>query len=140
MGLAGFVVKSQIIWDKVTHGMGDLRGDFAPQHENIIFGTKGRFQFPGARPKSVYQCPRVAPCNLVHPNEKPVQLIQDLIEAITVPGATVLDPFSGSGSTGVAAIKTGRRFLGIELSREYFDISSERLRVAAAETAATVAV
>lgn len=48
---AGWVVKSQVIWDKDIHSMGDLRGEFAPQHENIIFAVKGRFTFQAnARP------------------------------------------------------------------------------------------
>lgn len=69
---AGFKDKAQVIWDKVVHGMGDLRGDFAPCHENVIFATKGRFTFPGKRPKSVIRVQRVDASKLAHPNEKPV--------------------------------------------------------------------
>jgi DNA modification methylase len=46
MKLAGFMPKAQIIWDKQIHGMGDLKGDFAPQHENIIFANQGKVYFP----------------------------------------------------------------------------------------------
>ena len=50
-----------------------------------------------------------------------------MIKALTAPGALVLDPFMGSGSTGVAALIEGRRFVGAELVKSYYDISVERL-------------
>ncbi len=125
--LAGLMVKGQVIWDKVGHGMGDLAGDVAPQHENVIFAVKGRFQWPGPRLKSVVRFPRVPPGQLVHPNEKPVALLEHLIAHVCPPGGTVLDPFAGSGSTLVAAIKTGRRAIGFELSPEIADLAEARL-------------
>lgn len=127
MRLAGFTDKAQIIWDKQTHGMGDLKGDFAPAHENIVFATKGRFIFPGKRPKSILRHPRVSPDKLQHPNEKPVSLMRELIEAVTTEGQTVLDPFCGVGPTLIAAKECGRNAVGIELSEEYFRISQARL-------------
>ena len=48
--LAGLTVKSVIVWDKKAHGMGDLKGSFAPRYEVIIFAAKGRFELPGKRP------------------------------------------------------------------------------------------
>lgn len=80
---AGFTVKSQIVWDKVIHGMGDLKGEFAPQHELMLYATKGRFEFTSKRPKTVYRCNRVPAESLKHPNEKPVNLIAALIRDIT---------------------------------------------------------
>src|SRR3990167_520159 len=68
---AGFKLKGQIIWDKVIHGMGDLVGDVAPRHENIIFATRGGFTFNGTRPTSVMKYQRVSQEKLEHPNEKP---------------------------------------------------------------------
>ena len=79
---AGYRVKSQVIWDKEVHGMGDLNGEFAPQHENIIYATKERWLWPGARPKSVLRVQRVMPDVLVHPNEKPVQLMLALVSCL----------------------------------------------------------
>lgn len=69
---AGFTVKSQIIWDKGVHGMGDLKGEFAPQHESIIYATKGRYEFKGKRPTTIYKVNRVSADKLIHPNEKPI--------------------------------------------------------------------
>lgn len=73
--------------------MGDLKAQFAPRHDVVIFATKGRFEFPGKRPDDVIACPKVGNSSLIHPNEKPVALLERLIEATTEPGALILDPF-----------------------------------------------
>ena len=61
-----------------------------------------------------------------HPTLKPVHLMQQLIKLLTIKGQVVLDPFMGSGSTGVAALEAGRAFIGYELEREYFEIALRR--------------
>ena len=127
MKLAGFMPKAQIIWDKHIHGMGDLKGDFASQHENIIFATKGKFTFPGKRPKSVIKVQRISAESLVHPNEKPVELMEQLISAITPPGGKVLDPFMGAGSTAKAAKSLGFRFVGIDVEPTYVELARQRV-------------
>jgi site-specific DNA-methyltransferase (adenine-specific) len=63
-----------------------------------------------------------------HPTVKPIKLMEYLITLITPPNGTVLDPFMGSGSTGCAAKKLKRKFVGIELDEEYFKIASQRIR------------
>ena len=65
-----------------------------------------------------------------HPTEKPWRLFCELATDFSNEGDTILDPFMGSGTTGVACIKTGRRFIGIELDPDYFDITCERIRKA----------
>jgi site-specific DNA-methyltransferase (adenine-specific) len=62
-----------------------------------------------------------------HMTVKPVDLMARLIEVFSIPGQIVLDPFMGSGTTGVAALKTGRKFIGFELEKKYFEIAKERL-------------
>lgn len=64
----------------------------------------------------------------IHPTQKPVRLLERLLALVTKPGDTVLDPFSGSGSTAVACINTGRSFVGYEIDAEYFEASQNRLR------------
>jgi DNA modification methylase len=125
--LAGFVVRSQGIWDRGAHGMGDLRSQLAPQHDVIWFATKGKFKFPGSRPKSIFRSMRIDGSVMVHPNEKPVDLMGQLITSITTPGQTVLDPFMGAGSTGVAALELNRQFVGVEMDTTYFEIASKRI-------------
>ncbi|WP_197020258.1 site-specific DNA-methyltransferase [Hyphomonas sp. CY54-11-8] len=65
-----------------------------------------------------------------HPTEKPVSLMRELLGDFTNQGQTILDPFMGSGTTGVAALQLGRRFIGIELDPGYFDIACKRVREA----------
>ena len=67
-----------------------------------------------------------------HPCPKPVQLMEALIADFTDPGDLILDPFAGSGTTGVAAIKMGRRFIGWERNPDYYKIAVERLTAARA--------
>ncbi len=62
-----------------------------------------------------------------HPSEKPLAPMLTLVEALSPDAGTVLDPFVGSGTTGVAAIKTGRRFIGIEIDEKYADIARRRI-------------
>ena len=61
------------------------------------------------------------------PCPKPIWLMEELVTASSNPGDTVLDPFMGSGSTGVACVNTGRNFIGIELDPEYFRIAEQRI-------------
>lgn len=126
MKLAGFQVKSEVIWDKVLHGMGDTKAAFAPSHENIVFAIKGRFAFPGHRPRDLVTFQKINSFQMVHPTEKPVGLLANLITSVTKPGDLILDPFAGSGSTLVAAKKTGRRYIGVELDDEHFQTAQRR--------------
>lgn len=71
--------------------------------------------------------------NVVHPTQKPVDLLEYLIKTYTEDGQTVLDFTMGSGSTGVACVNTGRDFIGIELDEGYFDIAKHRIEEARRE-------
>jgi site-specific DNA-methyltransferase (adenine-specific) len=65
-----------------------------------------------------------------HPTEKPWRLFYELLIDFTNEGQTILDPFAGSGTTGVACIKSGRKFIGIEKDPKYFDVMCERIQKA----------
>lgn len=65
-----------------------------------------------------------------HPCPKPIGAWKWLLNKATKPDETVLDPFMGSGTTGVAAVNLGRRFIGIEIDREYFEIACRRIEAA----------
>lgn len=67
-----------------------------------------------------------------HPTQKPVPLLEFLIRTYTNEGETVLDNCMGSGSTGVAAVNTGRNFIGIEKDDHYFEVARERIKEAGA--------
>lgn len=132
---AGFTIKSQIIWDRMHHGMGDLKGGFAPMHDIVWYATKGRRVFVNGRPKSVIRAKRPSPSeDNGHPTSKPVALMTELLNAIQDGSrGLVLDPFLGSGSTGVAAVSLGLPFAGAELDAKYFAIAEQRIRYAAEE-------
>lgn len=124
---AGFTLKSQVIWDRGNHGMGDLKASFAPQHDVVWFAVKGAFRFPDKRPSTIIKSMRLSGEQLLHPNEKPVDLMEQLIRATTKVGDAVLDPFSGSGSTLAAADGLNRNAIGIELDPKYCNIIRERM-------------
>jgi hypothetical protein len=116
-----------LTWDKgPALGMGALDLPWKPSSEEIYVLGHG---FVGARDSgAVIYCPPVqsmAKNGRVHPNEKPIQLLQDLLRKL--PPGCILDPFMGSGSCGVAAVKTGRSFVGIEIEPRYFDIACRRI-------------
>jgi site-specific DNA-methyltransferase (adenine-specific) len=127
MKIAGFTVKSVIVWDRMVHGMGDLKAAFAPRHDTCIFAVKGSYAFPDSRPVDVIQCQRLDGNKLTHPNEKPVELMRRLIEATTKPNDLILDPFAGSGTTLVAALQSGRRYMGVEISPEHYQTAQRRI-------------
>lgn len=123
---AGWEIKSQVIWDRLSHGAGDLKAAFSPRHDIIWFAVKGSFSFPWKRPASVLQFERVSGLQLLHPNQKPTPLMEYICRVVCPPGGVVLDPFAGSGATGMGAILAGCSFIGIELSDQYAAIARQR--------------
>lgn len=122
---SGFELKNILIWYKNNHGSGDLLGDYAPQYEFILFLTKGRRELNGKRVSNIIKCPKTG--NEHHPTEKPVNLMQFLIEKSSSPGDLVLDNFFGSGATAIACHNTGRRFIGHEIDKERYESAVKRV-------------
>lgn len=121
---SGWAWRGVVAWDK--RSARPQIGKFRQQCEYVVFATKGRFiAHTRACLPGVFSCPVIATRKL-HLTSKPVTLIEDLL-AVTAPGATVLDPFMGGGSVGEACARTDRGYVGVELSREYFEISRDRL-------------
>ena len=73
------------------------------------------------------------PGKVDHPTQKPLATIAPLLKVSTIKGATILDPYMGSGTTGVAAAKLGRRFIGIEINQGYFNTACKRIEAAYAQ-------
>lgn len=122
----GFTYKMMLVWDKGGPGTGDIDANWGCGHEIILYLKKGRRPIPSRR-SGVIACDMVHPLKIVHPTEKPVPLLTTLIEMSTNPGDLIVDPFSGSGSTAVAAQRTGRSAIGIELEEHYAEIGLHRL-------------
>ena len=121
-----FIIKNLLVWNKQSFGMGDLQGQYAPSYEFIIFAVKEQGKkLNGVRECDVL-CYKKTKCNL-HPTQKPIDLISKLIEKSTNEHDVVLDPFMGSGTTGVACKHLNRNFIGIELDEHYFEIAKNRI-------------
>lgn len=124
----GFTPNNVIIWDKLTHSMGNLKQSFGSRYESIIWVANREFSFPNKRPQDIIASNRISGNKLIHPNEKPVDLLVELIKYTTNENDTVLDCFMGSGSTGIACANTNRNFIGIELDENYFNIAKSRIK------------
>jgi site-specific DNA-methyltransferase (adenine-specific) len=122
---AGATIKTTIVWDKGNHTAGDLTGSYGNQVELLLFAHVGFPKLRQGRPSNLWRIPRDVASS--HPTPKPVELFRRCILNSSDHGDTVLDPFLGSGTSAVAAILTGRRFVGIELNKQYFDLSCERI-------------
>ena len=116
----GWRVRNMLVWDKKQMGMGL---PWRNQHELIAFGKRTPAKMKDGKAGNVICVPRSGNAN--HPTEKPVLLIERLIANSN--GSTVIDPFMGSGTTGVACVNLKRSFIGIELERRYFDIACRRI-------------
>jgi site-specific DNA-methyltransferase (adenine-specific) len=123
---SGYRVNQCLVWDKTHFGMGTY---WRNQHENVVFASNGMpAPMLDRGMGSVLTHSAVSPAARVHPTEKPVGLLRTLIEA--VPGDHVFDPFMGSGSAGVAAMKAGRRFTGCEVNPHHFETACRRIEAA----------
>lgn len=118
---------NKLIWVKNNWGMGDLTGNWASQYEEILFAVKGRHKLQNGRPRNVLHADRVAPDKQRHPTEKPAAIMAPLIEASCPPGGLVLDPCAGTGPVVEAAVRLGRRAIGIELDADYCDVIERRM-------------
>jgi len=85
----------------------------------------------GKNPSDVWDIPNVKANHVektIHPCQFPVAIPQRLIKALSYPGSLVLDPYMGVGSTGVAAVLNGRRFVGAEIQKKYYNIAKQRIK------------
>ena len=121
---AGFTIKNMMIWDKGQFGIG---GNWRPRHELILLCTKGRFVTRSNSLSTIMNFKKVHHSKAQHPTQKPVDMLAEMIEQPDYSPGIILDPFMGSGSTGVACGNLGRKFIGIELDRDYYHIARKRI-------------
>lgn len=121
---AGFVYFGEIVWDKRQAGLGYA---IRYQHESILIFQKGEPVKADDAILSVISCHTVKADTAKHPHAKPVPVMKRLVSWLCPEGGTVLDFTCGIGSTGIACKETGRNFIGIEKSKEYFDIAQARI-------------
>ena len=120
-----FDVPNIICWDKGNCTAGDLETTYGQQWEACIYGRKSRVALLGARDRDVMRISRGNTLKYEHPTQKPVDLLGKLI--VKHSRRLVLDPFMGSGTTGVACLKHGRPFVGIEIDAAHFETATRRL-------------
>lgn len=125
----GFRFIKSLIWNKGNKIMGQF---YMSQFEYILFFRKGKG-------KKINYCGTADILNVknikqkdengknLHDTEKPVELMEILVKNSSNENEVVLDPFCGIGSTGVAAMNLGRKFIGCEIDKKYFNITKERL-------------
>lgn len=116
--------KSFIAWIKNNWTAGDLEHEYGRQWEGCAFWPQEEHRFI-TRPADVIDARRIPPGDIVHPTEKPIAVIYQIIAANA--GAIILDPFCGSGTTLVAAERLGRKWIGIELDQKYVAIAQSRI-------------
>lgn len=128
---AGLDYVRTCIWDKVDSSP-QFTGDRpASACEGIVLAHQpGRKRWNGGGRRNVFSVPVNGSerGDKPHPTTKPLALMLELVELFTDPGEVVLDPFAGSSTTGVACLRLGRRFIGIERSEQYARVAVERMR------------
>ncbi|MCH8262729.1 MAG: site-specific DNA-methyltransferase [Proteobacteria bacterium] len=119
---AGFKFWKPLIWDKKKIGMGY---HYRARYEFILFFEKGKRKLSNLSIPDILEWPRI---HRGYPTEKPPELSEILIQQSSSNNELICDPFMGSCSVGVAAMRHNRRFLGADISKEAFKISKKRLQ------------
>ena len=129
MDTEGLAFFHSVIWDKLNPGLG---WRFRRQHEMVMVAHRagGRLAWSDQTRAIPNIWQGMPPRDRVHPNEKPLGLPALFVEICTQPDGMVLDPFMGSGTTGVAAARLGRRFIGIEQDPGHFATACRRIEAA----------
>jgi site-specific DNA-methyltransferase (adenine-specific) len=117
-----FDVKNLIVWDKVRLGMGHY---FRRRHEHVVFATKGNRKLTRRDLPDVWRFPRIYPAR--YPTQKPVELFEAMLVGSAKPGDAVCDPFVGSGSAAIAALRRGCSFVGCDISEKAVAFSERRI-------------
>lgn len=120
----GASMSSVVVWDKEWIGVGSMRG-LRQRYELIFQFGKPRYGVESRSEPDIWPVPWSSQRPSGHEAEKPVALMERAIGLCD--GDTILDPFMGSGTTGVAAIRAGRRFIGVEIEPTYFDTACRRI-------------
>ncbi len=116
-----FDVKCLIVWDKVNLGMGH---HFRRRHEHIVFACKGKRPLSRRDIPDVWSIKRLS--SAPYPTQKPVEVFSAMLAGSVEPGFTVCDPFAGSGSSAIAALRAGCSFVGCDISERAVSLTAER--------------
>lgn len=130
----GMVVKDILVWQKSNPMPRNINRRYVQDMEFAIWAVKKKakwiFNKPEDKPylRALFSTSVVSGSEkLGHPTQKSLKLMENIIEVHTNPEDIILDPFMGSGSTGAAALKEGRRFMGIEYDKHFYELAKQRL-------------
>lgn len=130
------VAKTPVFWQKINSlsRRGVKTWEYDRDFETILVAVKGSPVLARTGNLSAIKpFPQVPPVHMIHPNEKPVSIVTDLIEDCTFQGAFIVDPFGGSGVTAASCIKSNRKFITIERDKKFYDGIVARLAKVKAE-------
>ncbi len=130
---SGLRYQNMVVWDKGAMGLGV---GFRAQHEIALHFTNGAPAYHSRSESNVIRCKRVSATEREHQTQKPVELMERIVRVVSPHGGLVVDPFAGAGTTGVAAVLSGRRFAGSERDARHVSTSMARLATAGATTIA----
>lgn len=129
-------VKDIIIWEKANPMPRNINRRYVQDTEFAVWAVKKNAKWVFNKPDDVSYCRTIYEAPVVggkertsHPTQKSLALLENIIKIHTNKNETILDPFMGSGTTGEAALKNERKFIGVEISQEYFNITKNRLEV-----------
>lgn len=117
-----FEVKNILVWDKVNIGMGHY---FRRRHELIVFASKGKRRLNSRAMPDIWAHKRIL--NAAYPTQKPVEVFENMVKASAEKGYVVCDPFLGSGSAAIAALKNGCKFIGADIASKACSLSAKRI-------------
>jgi DNA modification methylase len=126
--LSSLTVSSCMIWNKEWIGTGGPHA-LRPTYEVVMFAAMPDARIVNRSASDIYSCKWMAgnSAESGHPAEKPVRLMRHLIQLVAPTGGVIVDPFMGSGTTGVAAKAEGRDFIGIEREQRWLDLARKRI-------------
>lgn len=150
MLLLNYHILNDIAWFKPNASPNISCKYFTASHESLLWARKDKkakhyFNYkamkegyfpndfikkPNMQMRSVWAIAATKPCEKLHgrhPTQKPLELLERIITASTQEGDLILDPFMGSGTTGVAALKLGRKFVGVDAEKQYVELAERRI-------------
>ena len=135
-GSVGFVFKDVLVWEKTNPMPRNRERRYIPSLEMMLWFVKpgekwifNRQDSPYERPVFRFASESGGGYKRIHPTQKPVKLIQEILKIHSTEGSLVVDPFMGSGTTAIAAMNEGQNFIGFELSQEYYEASVLRIEL-----------
>ena len=131
---ANMKVKDVLVWQKTNPMPRNINRRYVQDMEFAIWAVKDKAKWVFNKPEDKLYLRAIFSTSLVsgseklgHPTQKSIKLMKDIMEIHTNENDLVLDPFMGSGSTGEAALSMGRKFIGIEFEKDFFEMTSKRL-------------